>query len=132
MSRIYAALSQAQLGPSLVLELGDLVVASKYGNTDRNRTARATFANPQSVGAGNSGRFEAAFYGDGSLADRAYVGFCAPAHSPSVYVGGSVVSYALNVGAGGVYCNGSLVAATPPVAKQAYIGVYLDRSSSPP
>lgn len=132
MTRIFATMAPTSLGPSLVLEMGGLVVASQFNDTNANRTARATIPSLQATSAAASAKFECTFYGEGDTVDLAYVGLCLSNHPPSERIGGTAESFALDVGSGGIYSDGSLIVATPPVAKEVTISVFLDRSVSPP
>jgi len=132
MPLIYASMAPTSLGPSLALELGGLVVVSEFDNTDSSRTARATIPSLQVTNAAMSARFECTFYGDGATEDLAFVGLCKTEHPPSVQIGTNTSSVALDIGSGGIYLDSTLVEATPPIAKEDTVGVYLDRSVSPP
>lgn len=124
MARVYATLDPGALGPSMELEQGGLIVTSNAASLNISRHARGNVAT-----LAGSYYFEAAFYGDGALLNQAAVGIVRATHSLAKYVGEQSTGYGLKVGNGGVYSNNAQVVATDPVAKETYIGVYVDMAA---
>lgn len=122
MARIYATFDAGAIGPGLELEQGGLVVVSNTAGLDIHRLARGNIAT------GTSGRYfyEAAFYGDGALADRCSVGIVQATHSLSEYAGEGALSYGLRAGDDGVYSNSVQVVGVDAVDKRTWIGVLVD------
>jgi hypothetical protein len=111
-------------GGGLALEQGGLVVTNNTNN--EIFLARATHG-------AMSGKsfFEAAFYGEGILVDRATVGIVAPSHLLDKYVG-QQDGYGLKAGSGGIYRNNLEVisaANAPAVGKKVFIGVLYDATA---